>query len=218
MWVKICANTSHKDALAALEAGANALGFVFARSPRQVTPAQVASIVSSLPQGPEYIGVFAGASVEEIVEASRHARLTAIQLHGGIDTAFAAALKQRTALPLIQTVAWAVNEPNAAEEVAAHLAEVAREGLGDRVLIDARVGSASGGLGLAFDWSLAGPVFAGQPSLRLIVAGGLSPLNVAQAIRQLAPWGVDVASGVEASPGTKDCEKMRAFVENARSA
>ena len=85
-----------------------------------------------------------------------------------------------------------------------------------RILVDAKLGHASGGLGVAFDWTRARPVLTAQPSLRVIVAGGLRPENVAQAITQLQPYGVDVASGVEQTPGMKDPEKLRQFLQAAR--
>ena len=215
MWVKICANTNLEDAMASAELGADAVGFVFAPSRRQVTAAQVAEITAQLPGHIERIGVFAGFTVPQIVGAVDAAGLTGVQLHAGVGSDAMGELAE--ALPkgfaIIQTVHWRLDENEAsAERVRGQLAVAAAE----RVLVDARVGSASGGLGVSFDWAAARPVLTSQPRLKLIVAGGLRPDNVADAIRELRPWGVDVASGVEASPGRKDHGKLRAFIKNAR--
>jgi phosphoribosylanthranilate isomerase len=218
MWVKICANTNLEDALTAAALGADAVGFVFAPSKRQVTAGQVRAITEALPTTIERVGVFAFTSVAEIAAAVTEARLTTIQLHGGVVTAFARSLVEATGAQLIQTIAWQVEDPHASASALYQLEEVAREGLGDRILIDAQIGITSGGLGVAFDWQQARPVFAAAPAgVKLIVAGGLRPENVAEANRVLDPWGVDVASGVEREPGRKDPAKLKAFLEAARS-
>jgi phosphoribosylanthranilate isomerase len=220
MWVKICANTNAEDAQAAIALGADAVGFVFAPSKRQVNAAQVRAIADRLPPHIERVGVFLPTSVEEIAAAVSEANLTTIQLHGGIDTAFARSLIEATGAQLIQSIAWTIDDPAAASEALRQLEEAADAGLGDRVLIDAKVGATSGGLGVAFDWQQAQSAFtaAAAAGLKLIVAGGLRPDNVAEAIRILRPWGVDVASGVEREPGRKDLAKLKAFVEAARTA
>lgn len=219
MWIKICANTSLADALTAQQLGASALGFVFARSPRQVEAPAVRAIVRALPGAVECVGVFAGQPAEEIAETMRVAELHTAQLHGGIDTPLAARLRQLLpATELIQTVAWQLGDAAAEGHVRAQLAEAAREGLSRRVLIDARAGTASGGLGVAFDWRSAAPVFRSERALSLIVAGGLRPENVGEAIETLEPWGVDVASGVEEAPGRKSHAKLVQFLDNARVA
>jgi phosphoribosylanthranilate isomerase len=218
MWVKICANTNVEDALAAVELGADAVGFVFAASKRQVNAAQVRAIADALPDGVERVGVFADWEAPAIAAAAVEARLTAVQLHGGVDLELASELRQRLGkgVQLIHTVHWRVGEDDTSETaVRAQLATLAA---GERVLIDAKVGAASGGLGVRFDWERARSVLAEFPGLRAIVAGGLRPENVAQAIRTFRPYGVDVASGVESAPGEKDQGKLRAFMENARRA
>ena len=225
MWVKICANTNVEDALVAAEAGADAVGFVFADSVRKVTPADVREITSALPAGMERVGVFAKHSAEEILRAVELAGLTAAQLHGGLDLRLAEKLRARS-IEVIHTLHWAVGEdassPSAGfssdQRVAAGLATLRQFEAGARVLVDAKVGMASGGLGVAFDWAAAAKVLRASAGLRVVVAGGLRPESVAEAVRVLAPWGVDVASGVEARPGKKDAEKVRAFVEKARRA
>jgi len=222
MWVKICGNTNLADAALAAELGADAVGFVFAESKRQVTPAQVAAITPHLPAKVERVGVFQSRDADEIVRVASYSGLTAVQLHGGQDAELTARLGERLAgsVRIIQTLHWVVgDQPQEllAVELAAQIEQVAALGIADRILIDSKVGSAGGGTGVAFDWSAARAVFASaQPRLRLIVAGGLNPGNVAYAIAQLQPWGVDVSSGVEASPGKKDPALIERFIQNAR--
>jgi phosphoribosylanthranilate isomerase len=222
MWVKICANTNVEDALAAVELGADAVGFVFAPSKRQVSPAQVARITRELPRRVERVGVFGAGSVEEIALAVEEAGLNAVQMHGGVDLEFADKLARRLgpAVQIVETLHWSVEQDAASSAlVFRQLAAVAAHPAQYRVLIDAKVGSSnSGGTGRTFNWSKARSVLSSQPELRVIVAGGLDPDNVAEAIRVLRPWGVDVASGVESEPGRKDHDKLRRFIENARGA
>jgi phosphoribosylanthranilate isomerase len=214
LWVKICANTSVEDALLAANAGADALGFVFAPSPRRVTVDQVAAITPHLPPAIERIGVFVDTGFQDVVAAIRTARLTGVQLHSGSEPGLTAGLRAEFG-PSLRILRVAHFGP----EAAAQAAEYAGDPAVDAVLIDSRTATAIGGTGIVFDWdeaarTLFGPNF----TARMIAAGGLGPANVAEAIARLQPWGVDVASGVEASPGRKDPAKVRAFVENARAA
>ncbi len=174
----------------------------------------------------ERVGVFGAASAEEIAAAAETARLTTVQLHGGFDPQL---LERLTGLlgqecGLIQTVHWTAGDDEAGErEVRAQLSGItgmigSGGARGGRVLVDTKIGTASGGTGVAFSWSRARGALHSQPGLRTIVAGGLRPENVAEAVRTLTPWGVDVASGVEREPGKKDFGKLRAFLENARGA
>jgi phosphoribosylanthranilate isomerase len=221
MWVKICGNTNLEDAALAAELGADAVGFVFAASKRQVTAAQVAAITPHLPGGVERVGVFCWHTVDEIVETVRQAGLTTVQLHGGLDNGFAERLAQRFAgtVRIIQTLHWHVTLQDNAGHLVRQIEHIATAGITDRVLIDSKVGAAGGGTGVPFDWAAARQVFTSAPSsLSLIVAGGLKPENVAHAIAQLRPWGVDLSSGVEVSPGRKDPAQMARFIENARGA
>jgi len=221
MWVKICANTNAEDALGAVKLGADAVGFVFAPSKRQMDVARVRAITELLPPGVERVGVFPGGDVETIAEAALEAGLTAVQIHGGLNLADAAALRERlgAGVALIHVVHWRIGEDEASElEVRAQLQALVGAGLDERVLIDAKMGAASGGLGVAFDWAKAQKVLAEFPTLRVIVAGGLRPESVGGAVRTFTPYGVDVASGVEAAPGKKDHGKLRRFIENARRA
>lgn len=212
LWVKVCANTSAADAMLAVEAGADAVGFVFAQSPRQVTVAQVATMIRELPSSVEKIGVFAGSTFEEIALAVEACGLTGVQLHfeGGED--LAGRLRERfgSAIRILHVVHYAAD----ASEKAASLA---RNKQIDAILVDSRTPAAIGGTGIRFDWDAAASLF-GTAGIKMVAAGGLGPANVAEAIEKLRPWGVDVASGVEAAPGRKDPNKVRAFVENARRA
>lgn len=226
MFIKICANTNLEDAWLAAELGADAVGFVFAKSKRQVTAEEVAEIVVRLPVGVEKVGVFDLADAVEIEDVVVSAGLTVVQLHGAFDASMVRVLAAKFGgdLNIIQTVAYAVDATDRAEEDARFeqtLRSVFDEGAVWAVLIDAAKSGASGGLGVAFDWAHVGEIVgqameARELRPRVILAGGLNWLNVAKAIEMLKPWGVDVASGVEASPGKKDPVRMRDFIEAAR--
>jgi len=221
MWIKICANTTLEDAQLAAELGADAVGFVFAPSTRQVTTAQVSRITPHLPANVERIGVFPALDAQEIADAATRAGLTAVQLHGGVSLALLRQLQKifNGQINLVQTVHWNVNADSATADTVAHqLREIAAAGLVDRVLIDSKVGAATGGTGVSFDWAAARATFAeAGGGLKLIVAGGLNQNNVTEAVLRLGPWGVDVASGVESTPGRKSPEKLSAFIRAARN-
>lgn len=214
LWIKICANTSLDDARVAAEAGADAVGFVFAPSPRQVTVAEAAAIVAGLPEAIEKIGVFVDTSPEEILATVSAAALTGAQLHWDATRAFTASLRkslgdEKKILRVVHFDSGTVLDYE--------------EKLGDpsvdAVLVDARTRTAVGGTGKTFDWKSASETLlraARERGTRLIVAGGLYPGNVSAAIQALAPWGVDVASGVEAAPGKKNPAEVRAFLAAAR--
>jgi len=213
MWIKICANTSLDDALMAAEAGANAVGFVFAKSVRRVTPAQVRAITPHLPESLEKIGVFVNASLNDLVAAVQDCGLTGVQLHSGCESDAAPRLRERFSsqhLHILKVVHF-----QQGLEVELRLAQA--DQAVDAVLVDSRTAKLLGGTGVTFDWKAARRSFAKLP-LRIIVAGGLNLNNVGEAINVLRPWGVDVASGVESAPGKKDPAKVRAFIENARIA
>ena len=221
MWVKICANTSLADAKLAADLGADAVGFVFAPSARRVTVEQVAVITAGLPQSLERIGVFTEGAPAQIACAAREAGLTGVQLHGSFAVSAVNAIRRETGerVHIIRTLHWASGL--AGKEDARRAAWLHESGERDpeqRVLLDSCVRGASGGTGVSFAWDQAAamlkPVRAGQ---RLIVAGGLRWENVQAAIRALEPWGVDVASGVELSPGKKDPIRLRLFLEHARA-
>ncbi len=219
-WVKICGNTSLEDAQLAVELGADALGFVFAESKRRVSSAQVAAITPHLPKHVECVGVVYSRDAAEIAAIVHEAGLTAVQLHGGVDLPLLDRLRERLGdtIGIIQTLHWVVGT-DSRERLSAELREIGELAKVNRVLVDSRVGNAGGGTGVSFDWKAARSVFQdAAKSLQIIVAGGLRPENVGEAIRELDPWGVDVASGVEASPGRKDPAKLAAFLRIAKAA
>ena len=199
MFVKICGITTEEDALLAVALGADALGFIFAPSPRQVTVGLVREIASRVPPEVLTIGVFRGQSPQRIVDTVNETSLRAAQLHGAESPDQTTWIRAR-----VPTVikAFRGGDPNVRR---------AGEFGADMVMLD----SASPGSGQVFDWRLAEDV---PPRTKLLLAGGLDPDNVADAIAQVRPFGVDVASGVEASPGKKDPRKLRTFIVNARAA
>lgn len=213
--VKICGLTDAADARAAAAAGAAALGFVFAPSPRRATLEQVRAIAAELPAGVRRVGVFAGAPVGEILATAQACGLDAAQLHGAYDPAQGRALNGRVAV-------WrAVAMPQGAH------AALAWAPLAERFVLDhAGADGISGGSGVSFAWEqaasfardLAHNLPAGAAAPSLMVAGGLNPANVGVALRHSGAAGADVASGVETSPGIKDHAAMAAFCRAARRA
>jgi phosphoribosylanthranilate isomerase len=207
-WIKICGTTCLEDALQSIEAGANALGFIFAPSKRRVTPEQAQKIIHELPQAVERIGVFMNSTPAEIASIASEAGLTGIQMHG--DESPAEIYNQlpvggRDALRKIKTIL--------VQDVFEDRFDVAvTAGMVDAYLLDSGAGS-----GKTFDWQAARARLDGRQE-RLIIAGGLSPDNVGEAIRAFKPWGVDVVTGVEREPGRKDPEKLKAFVAAVRRA
>jgi phosphoribosylanthranilate isomerase len=228
-WIKICGTTSGDDALAAVEAGADAVGFVFAPSPRRIAPEAAQEIGAALPRHVDRVGVFSNESAERIEQVARQAGLTVVQLHGDESPDFARRLFRsadgRTDGRARLRVFKAVSVMPGVEGV---LRDFASSGAVDGILLDSavlRVAAAGpgtelvrGGTGVTFDWNRANDFVPGIAKLtRIILAGGLSPANVADAVRILKPWGVDVCTGVEASPGAKDRDKVRAFVDAVRN-
>lgn len=213
MWIKICGNTNLEDAAFAAESGADAVGFVFAQSPRRVTTAQVSAITPHLPAAIEKIGVFVSAGFEEIQQAVASCGLTGVQLHAHHDAALPSRLRERfgAALKILRVIHYA-------GDFSAELKAARQDRSIDGVLVDSRTATAVGGTGVRFDWQAARQEFFTAAShMKLIAAGGLKPENVAEAIQTLQPWGVDVSSGVEASPGKKDHALVKAFVCAARA-
>ena len=217
IWIKICGTTSLEDAQLAVEAGADAIGFVFAESPRRVTPEQVAEIVAQLPAKVEKVGVFVNERAANIRAVVKQAGLTGVQLHGDEPVGFAAQLFSEEGRPRLYR-ALSMRTVFSAANVTTLLREHRTKPVFDALLVDS--GSPTrGGTGLTFDWDRAQPFITGlKKSGKVIVAGGLTPENVARAIAMFRPWGVDVASGVEREPGKKDPDKLRAFVQAARQA
>jgi phosphoribosylanthranilate isomerase len=214
LWIKICGNTSLADAQLAAEAGADAVGFVLAPSPRQVTTEQLEVIVPQLPATLEKIGVFVDANFGEITDAVERCGLTGIQLHWDAPRDITMKLRMRLG-PKIRILRVVYSDGGGA--TVAFGPESAKSV--DAILIDSHTTYAAGGTGVTFDWDSASKsLFHNTGGRKLIVAGGLTPMNVATAITTLKPYGVDVVSGVELAPGRKDSGKVRAFVANARAA
>jgi len=197
VFLKICGLTNEGDAAHAVAAGATALGVVFApSSPRCVSPDRARDIVEAVPAEVPVVGVFVNAPLEEIVAVVAHTGIRIVQLHGDEPERYAAALK----MPLLRAAgvdaaldAW----PTAT------------------LLLDAVSSAERGGTGRRVDWERAAAVARRR---KTVLAGGLTADNVAEAIATVRPFGVDVSSGVEASPGRKDRDKVSRFLENAREA
>ena len=205
LFVKVCGITSVEDGLAAAEAGADAVGFVFwPPSPRHVDAATARRIGAALPAALVRVGVFVDAPRQELTRVAEAAGLDVLQLHGSEP------LEALAGLPRRAWKALRVGPGFAPSEVARYAQRAAA------ILLDTGVEGAPGGTGQAFDWQLARK--ARERAGFLILAGGLTPENLGQAIAAVGPDGVDVSSGVEASPGRKDAAKLRAFLAAARRA
>jgi phosphoribosylanthranilate isomerase len=214
--------TNLEDALVAVEAGADAVGFVFyEKSPRRVSVETAREIVAKLPEIVEKVGVFVGATAETVIEASNQARLTAAQIYPDANDRFPmltdAFLRDAQCDVIIALPARVLGNSEDGEPRGFFFSRRVLDRI-LAVLVDSGNAERPGGTGDKFHWERAGFIREGMKRLgvRLIVAGGLVPVNVRDAIDIFRPWGVDVASGVEASPGKKDPEKVRAFVNAVR--
>lgn len=199
MFVKICGITNVDDALLAVALDADALGFIFAPSKRQVATRRAQDIVGRVPREIHTVGVFRNEAKERVVDVIHTVGLNTAQLHGNESPADVEWIAQRV--------------PNVIKAVAAGSAQAERAAdfVAPVILVDAAVP----GAGKTFDWSLA----TGFPQdKRILLAGGLTPQNVQAAIEAVRPWGVDVASGVEKEPGVKDPSALRQFIQNAKTA
>jgi phosphoribosylanthranilate isomerase len=238
-WVKICGMTNLEDALIAVEAGADAVGFVFyEKSPRCVSVEVAREIVEKLPESVEKIGVFVSES-DDPSDALLRAGLTGTQLYvsiGGV--AGSKASSKVIGVPLLPArfrfmLAMPMNliGEEQIRRLGRRFVEVGSAAAGDlqqiplppevpvpTIVLDSGSQRSPGGTGGRFDWKEAVPLSSEmrKNDLKLVVAGGLTPENVSEAMSILQPWGVDVVSGVEASPGKKDPEKVRAFVRVVR--
>jgi phosphoribosylanthranilate isomerase len=200
MIVKICGITRAEDAAIAASLGATAVGFIFwPGSPRRITAPAAAAISGALPERVWKVGVFVDASADDILRTIGEARLTAVQLHGHETPALAAALKTR------------VIKAMALEQLAPARALDGWNGV--PILLDAHDPVRKGGTGRTIDWHRAAEIAARHD---VILAGGLRPENVADAIERVRPYGIDVSSGVETSPGVKDRDKLRRLFEVVR--
>jgi phosphoribosylanthranilate isomerase len=206
MRVKICGITNLDDAAEAVLLGAWAIGLIhYEGSPRRVEPAEATAISAAFRRKCELVGVFVNPELEEVAKAVEDETLTMVQLNGEEGPSFCAEVARRTGVKVIK----AIHVSSAAD---IHAAEAFRT---DFHLFDRRSGGLWGGTGESFDWGLLRERRSGVPA---ILAGGLRPENVAEAIATTHPYAVDVASGVEAEPGRKDHATMAAFFEAAKGA
>jgi phosphoribosylanthranilate isomerase len=205
MFIKVCGITNLEDALAAVDAGADALGFNFyLKSPRYIAPEDARRIIEQLPSTVMSVGVFVNESEpEEVARISDSAGLTVVQLHGDESPEYCYALRDRFTIKALR--AGKDFEP-----------EHVKDYQTDAILLDAYARDARGGTGRVVDWKVARRVRELVP--QLFLAGGLSPENVAEAIAAVDPYAVDACSSLESAPGRKDTERVRSFVAAARRA
>jgi len=199
--VKICGNTNLDDTVAAVQAGADAVGFVFyKKSPRAIEPKTAAEIISRLPPFVVPVGVFVNEELGAVRRILEDCNIPLAQLHGDESPQYCAELG-RSVIKAIRVRDRGDLERMTSYQVAGFV-------------LDAFVEGMPGGTGVTIDWDLASEAQVVGP---IILAGGLTPDNVLEAVRQARPYGVDVTSGVEVSPGKKDHAKVRAFITNAKS-
>jgi len=199
--VKVCGMTNLKDALVAVEAGADAVGFIFyKKSPRSVTMKIVREIVLELPPFVNAVGVFVNESAEQINNIADRCNLDRVQLHGDESPTFCKRIKRR----VIKAVR--VKDIQSLKQLSNYSVS--------SFLLDTHAEGQQGGTGKVFDWNLAHPA---KKYGSIILAGGLTPANVRGAIQRIQPYGVDVCSGVESQPGIKDHTKIRAFLKNVKA-
>jgi phosphoribosylanthranilate isomerase len=239
-WVKICGMTNLEDALVAVEAGADAVGFVFyEKSPRNVSVEAARAIVEKLPESVEKIGVFVIGSEPDPLDVLLHVQLTGTQNYfpaehdagrvGSTKASGTSAFSKPPRFLMALPVKMFAGDEEQMQRTISDLARWGKnlpdgfsppEGMMDTFVLDSGDLRTPGGTGKTFEWRKATPIAEAmrQGGLRLVVAGGLTPQNVCEAMKTLKPWGVDVVSGVEARPGKKDPEKVRAFVKAVRDA
>lgn len=199
--VKICGMTNLKDVKVAVDGGVDAVGFIFyKKSPRSVTMQAVREIVLELPPFVDSVGVFVNETAEQINKIADHCKLDRVQLHGDESPAFCKKIRRRVIKVIrvkdIQSLKKLSDYPVSS------------------FLLDTFSEDQYGGTGKVFDWNLA---YSAKKYGPIILAGGLTPINVRQAIQRIQPYGVDVCSGVESQPGIKDHKKMQAFLKNVKA-
>lgn len=202
--IKVCGITGQEDARAAVAAGADGLGFIFVeQSPRLVDPDMVRAITGNLPPFIDTVGVFRDEAIEMVEEIVNYCRLTLVQLHGSESPEYCKSIS----CPVIKS--FAIHSGTESHELAAY-SDVVRG-----FLLDTYHKDLAGGTGMVFDWKLVEQI---KPPGPVILAGGLNPENVAEAIRMVKPFAVDVNSGVEYQPGRKDTDKLKSFADEVRKA
>ena len=201
--VKICGLTNLPDAVKAHELGADFIGFIFFKdSPRSLDQSEARLIIRELPKGVQKVGLFLNQDIDEVKKIADKCELNFLQLHGDEDPGYAARLKKD--FKIIKS--FKVKDEKSIEGVDNY-------GVVDFYLFDTYVKSMPGGTGITFNWD----ILKGRSFKRpIFLAGGLTPKNVSEAVRKLSPYAVDVASGVEKSPGKKDYKLLKEFIENAK--
>ena len=215
-WIKMCGTTSLGDAQACVDAGADAIGFIFADSPRRVDPMVAKNISRALPQKVERIGVFVNEPVETVMRIAEDAELTGVQLHGDESPAYVNELLRRSGgrpVRIIKTIPAKLGRSSGLGYFNGG------ENFVDAIMVDSGSVQMRGGTGQVFDWLRAGDFILWlEQRSKVIIAGGLNPENVGAAILLFHPAGVDVVTGVEQSYGKKDVQKVKAFVASVRTA
>ncbi len=200
--VKVCGITNLKDAMAACRLGADALGFVFAKSPRRISASKARSISLKMPPYISLVGVFVDEDIKKLLKIAEKCRLDCLQLHGNESINYCKQLKKYYKIVKVVKIGGKNN-----------LGGLSGYDV-DAFLLDTYKPGKAGGTGKKFDWSMASRVSKlGKP---VILSGGLKPGNVADAIRKVRPYAVDVSSGIESSPGRKDMKLMKGFIRRAR--
>lgn len=201
--IKVCGITKIEDALAAQALGADAIGMVFAKSPRRVEKEQAREIVQALPPFVHLVGVFVDEEKSVIEDIADFCRLTVLQFHGSESPEYCAGFGRRV------IKAFRISQREDIERLKPYQGKVSA------FLLDTYHPMFAGGTGQAFDWDMAKEAGKIGP---IILAGGLNPDNIEAAIRAVKPYAVDVSSGVEMTPGKKDHDKMRLFIERVQQA
>ena len=202
--IKICGITNLDDGLEAIAAGVDALGFVFVpNTPRYITPSQAKLVIKQLPPFITNVGLFVDNEIGEIEDIVNHCKLDAVQLHGNESPEMCTQIRFQTKV---------IKSFHVKKELQVLRNEIENYRV-DAYLLDTFIKGKAGGTGQTFDWRIAEGL-----SQRIILAGGLTPDNIGTAIAQLQPYGVDVSSGVEKSPGKKDTNKIYSFVRQVRKA
>jgi len=220
-WVKICGMTNLEDALTAVEAGVDAVGFVFyEKSPRNISVEAAREIVGKLPEGVEKVGVFVNETADAVIGTAEEVGLDAVQLYP--DAKYKFSLSSADFTRRIRRRMYIAFPPKLVTRKGLFGFTVSRQFRSciSAVLFDSGSSERPGGTGRKFDWENIAPIAEGvcRMGLKLVVAGGLNSENVGEAMQVLKPWGVDVVSGVEARLGKKDPEKVGAFVKAVRDA
>ncbi len=203
----MCGTTNQEDAMAAVEAGVDSLGFIFfEKSPRNVEPDTVRYITGLLPPFISTVGVFVDRPINEVVELVRLCRLSHVQLHGEESPQYCSELAKQCGCFIVK--AFRVGPKSVADDFSTY------EDVVNGYLLDTYKKGVAGGTGESFDWQLIEKLYLRRP---IVLAGGLSPENVVQAVKAVGPYGIDINSGVEKAPGEKDHKKLRELIGKVRA-